>query len=74
MSLRHSPTPEQGGQTIARQKRVQLGSIQGNSYQVLEGLEAGEQIVVSGLLNLSDGVPIMPESQNPAGQAPQPAE
>jgi RND family efflux transporter MFP subunit len=66
--------PEQGGQTIARQKRVQLGSIQGNSYQVLEGLEAGEQIVVSGLLNLSDGVPIMPESQNPAGQAPQPAE
>ena len=68
------PNPEQGGQTIARQKRVQLGSIQGNSYQVLEGLEAGEQIVVSGLLNLSDGVPIMPESQNPAGQAPQPAE
>ncbi|MBD0334077.1 MAG: efflux RND transporter periplasmic adaptor subunit [Cyanobacteria bacterium Co-bin13] len=45
---------------VAEQRPVQLGNIQGNDYQVLEGLAAGEQIVVSGVLNLADGVPIMP--------------
>ncbi|MGB7440552.1 MAG: efflux RND transporter periplasmic adaptor subunit [Coleofasciculaceae cyanobacterium] len=63
-------TPEQSeankeGETqqIARQKPVKLGEIQGNSYQVIEGLEPGEKIVVSGILNLSDGTPIAPESE-----------
>ncbi|MBD0269330.1 MAG: efflux RND transporter periplasmic adaptor subunit [Cyanobacteria bacterium Co-bin8] len=45
---------------VAQQRPVQLGNIQGNDYQVLEGLSAGDQIVVSGVLNLADGVPIMP--------------
>lgn len=43
---------------VARQKPIKLGSIQGNNYQVLEGLQAGEQIVTSGILNLTDGTPI----------------
>ncbi|PSB06607.1 efflux RND transporter periplasmic adaptor subunit [filamentous cyanobacterium Phorm 46] len=50
---------------IARQKPVKLGTIEGNNYQVIEGLQAGEKIVVAGILNLTDGVPIMaqePES------------
>ncbi len=47
---------------IARQKPVKLGEIQGNNYRVLEGLKPGEKIVVSGLLNLTDGAPIIPES------------
>ena len=47
---------------IARQKPVKLGEIQGNKYRVLEGLKPGEKIVVSGLLNLADGAPIIPES------------
>jgi RND family efflux transporter MFP subunit len=46
---------------IARQKPVK-GEIQGNKYRVLEGLKQGEKIVVSGLLNLTDGAPIIPES------------
>lgn len=46
---------------VARQKSVKLGTIQGNNYQVLEGLKAGEQIVVAGILNLTDGVPIVPQ-------------
>lgn len=46
---------------VARQKPVKLGDIQGNSYQVLEGLKPGEKIVVSGILNLSDGAPIAAE-------------
>jgi RND family efflux transporter MFP subunit len=45
-------------QLVARQKAVKLGNIQGNSYQVLEGLNGNEQIVTAGLLNLSDGTPI----------------
>jgi RND family efflux transporter MFP subunit len=54
---------EQGpSKLIARQKPVKLGEIQGNKYRVLEGLKQGEKIVVSGLLNLTDGAPIIPES------------
>jgi multidrug efflux pump subunit AcrA (membrane-fusion protein) len=49
-------------QLVARQKRVKLGNITGNNYQVLEGLEPGDRIIVSGLLNLRDGVPVIPES------------
>ncbi len=39
---------------VARQRLVKLGSIQGNSYNVLDGLKPGENIVVSGILNLSE--------------------
>lgn len=48
---------------VAKQKPVKLGSIQGNSYQILEGLKPGEQIVTSGVLNLIDGAPIMPQTK-----------
>ncbi|MGB3759293.1 MAG: efflux RND transporter periplasmic adaptor subunit [Rivularia sp. (in: cyanobacteria)] len=48
---------------IAKQKRVKLGNIRGNNYQVLEGLRQGEKIIVSGILNLRDGAQIMPESK-----------
>ncbi len=47
---------------IAEQRPVKLGSIKGNHYQVVEGLEPGETLITSGLLNLSDGAAIMPES------------
>jgi RND family efflux transporter MFP subunit len=56
-------SPEGKTQLVAKQKRVELGNIKGNNYQVLEGLQPGERIIVSGLLNLRDGVPITPESQ-----------
>lgn len=45
-------------QLIASQRLVKLGKMQGNDYQVLEGLEPGDRIVTAGLLNISDGVPI----------------
>ncbi|NER78587.1 MAG: efflux RND transporter periplasmic adaptor subunit [Leptolyngbya sp. SIO1D8] len=47
---------------VARLRLVELGGIQGNSYQVMSGLEPGETIVVAGILNLQDGTPILPES------------
>lgn len=51
-------SPNGKSQLVARQKRVKLGPIKGNSYQVIEGLQPGEKIIVSGLLNLRDGAPI----------------
>ncbi|MGY6529967.1 MAG: efflux RND transporter periplasmic adaptor subunit [Cyanobacterium sp.] len=45
---------------VAEQRPIELGSLQGNSYQVLNGLEEGEQIVSAGILNIRDGAPIMP--------------
>jgi RND family efflux transporter MFP subunit len=51
------PAPEQ----VARLRPVQLGEIQGNRYEVVSGLDPGEIIVVSGILNLQDGMPILPQ-------------
>lgn len=48
---------------IARQKAVKLGTIEGNNYQVIEGLQAGEKIVTAGILNLTDGAPIMAQEE-----------
>lgn len=53
-------SPEQP-QLIARQQAVELGSIQGNNYQVIEGLEPGDNLIVTGVLNLSNGTAIIPD-------------
>ncbi|MEH2244241.1 efflux RND transporter periplasmic adaptor subunit [Nostoc sp.] len=45
---------------VAQQKPVKLGVIQGNNYQVIEGLKTGDKIVVSGILSLSNNAPITP--------------
>ena len=51
-------------QLIAKQKAVKLNKkqAQDNQYPVLEGLNKGETLVVSGIQNLRDGVPIQPQS------------
>ncbi|MEA5582705.1 efflux RND transporter periplasmic adaptor subunit [Nodularia harveyana UHCC-0300] len=54
--------PQGGYQLIARQRRVKLGNIKDDNYQILAGLEAEDQIITSGLLNVKDGVSIVPES------------
>jgi RND family efflux transporter MFP subunit len=43
---------------IARQQPVELGSIEGNNYQVIKGLKSGDKIIISGFLNLTNGAPI----------------
>ena len=55
---------------VARLRPVQLGQIQGNQYPVLEGLSTGETIVVSGILNLQDGTPVIPQSDDAGAAAP----
>jgi len=53
--------PQADSKLIAKQKPVKLGEIKGNNYQVITGLKPGEKIIVSGLLNLTDGAPIIPQ-------------
>jgi RND family efflux transporter MFP subunit len=55
----------------AIQKPVELGAIEGNNYQVVKGLKPGEKIVTSGLLSLTNGVPIV--AATPAGNPRQTA-
>lgn len=53
------------GQTlrVASQRPVQLGAIQNGQYQVLSGLEPGDEVIVSNILKIQDGVPVEPEAQ-----------
>jgi RND family efflux transporter MFP subunit len=55
-------SPQGVSQQVARQKRVKLGEIKNNNYQVIEGLQPEDKVIISGLLNLRDGVAIVPES------------
>jgi hypothetical protein len=46
-------------QLVAKQKQVKLGKIVDKKYQVTEGLQPGEKVVVSKLLKLKDGEIVM---------------
>ena len=43
---------------VARQRAIKVGSIAGDAYPVLEGIKAGDHVVVSGVQRLVDGAPI----------------
>jgi RND family efflux transporter MFP subunit len=51
-----------GKQVVARQRAVRLGDIVGNNYIVLDGIKAGERMIVSGMQILADGMPVVPQS------------
>lgn len=44
---------------ISRQRKIQLGSLQGENYQVTSGLQPGEKIIMTNLAKLRDGDPIV---------------
>ncbi|MEM6612330.1 MAG: efflux RND transporter periplasmic adaptor subunit [Cyanobacteria bacterium P01_C01_bin.72] len=50
--------PDGSMASIAEQRLVELGAIQGQSYQVISGLDSGDRLITSGILNLADGIPI----------------
>ncbi|MEH2331538.1 efflux RND transporter periplasmic adaptor subunit [Nostoc sp.] len=54
-------SPQGVSQQVAQQRRVKLGEIKGNNYQVIQGLQPEDKVIISGLLNLRDGVAIVPE-------------
>lgn len=47
--------------SVALQTRVQLGPLQNNRYPVLKGLDSGNQVITSNLINLRHGMPIQPQ-------------
>jgi multidrug efflux pump subunit AcrA (membrane-fusion protein) len=49
---------QQDSRLVARQRPVKLGPIVGDSYAVLEGLKAGDRVIVSGVQKLGDGAPV----------------
>ena len=64
----------EGGMTIAKQRAVQLGPVVGNDYVVLSGLTSGEQLIVSGVQKIGDGMPVNATSPGASAvQAPPPA-
>jgi RND family efflux transporter MFP subunit len=56
-------------QGIAHQVPVTLGSIQGQSYQVVKGLKPGDKVIVSGVSKLKEGAPIKPKENNGSSQS-----
>jgi RND family efflux transporter MFP subunit len=46
------------GTRFALQTPVRLGTLQNNRYPVLDGVQAGETVITSGLLNLRHGAPV----------------
>jgi len=48
--------------SVARQRTVTLGDTIGNDYAVMEGLKAGERVIISGIQFLIDGAPVKPIS------------
>ena len=53
--------PDEKGGLVARQKPVHVGPIAGNDYVLLDGIQAGEKLIVSGTQNLADGTPVSVE-------------
>jgi RND family efflux transporter MFP subunit len=61
------PTKVDPSQTVAAQKLIRLGKIIGNDQEVLEGIEVGDRIVTSGILQLQNCLPIAAEKPVGAG-------
>ncbi len=55
---------DESGREVVRLHPVGLGPIQGDRFQVRSGLKSGDQIAVTNILKLRDGVPIKPETKS----------
>lgn len=58
------------GQTVARQRPVDLGGMVGNDYVVRSGLSAGDRLIVSGVQKIGDGMPVSPQPAATSSEAP----
>lgn len=55
---------------IAHARTVKVGRVLDGRQEVVEGLRAGEQVVVSGYANLSEGMKVRVQESRPAPNAP----
>jgi RND family efflux transporter MFP subunit len=51
----------ENGKIVARQKMLHVGEMIGNDYVVLDGINAGDKVIVSGTQFLTDGATVMPQ-------------
>jgi RND family efflux transporter MFP subunit len=51
-----------GQQAVARQRVIQVGDLVGNDYVVLDGINAGDKIIITSVQMLADGMPVVPQS------------
>jgi multidrug efflux pump subunit AcrA (membrane-fusion protein) len=51
-----------GQQSVARQRVIQVGDLVGNNYVVLDGINAGDKIIITSVQMLADGMPVVPQS------------
>lgn len=68
---REGDSKEGQSELIARQIPITVGAIQGQAYQVIDGVKPGERIAVSNILSLKDKLPIKEasvEAQQPVNQ------
>jgi RND family efflux transporter MFP subunit len=59
----------EGNGTVARQKHLKLGDTTGDNYTVLDGLKAGDHVILSGTQFLQDGAPVLEQIQTNAKPA-----
>ncbi len=52
----------QVGKLVAHQKPLHVGDMVGNDYVVLDGINPGDQVIVSGTQYLVEGAPVVPQS------------
>jgi multidrug efflux pump subunit AcrA (membrane-fusion protein) len=53
---------DENGKLVAHQKPLHVGDTLGNDYVVLEGVNAGDKVIVSGTQFLVDGMPVVPKA------------
>jgi RND family efflux transporter MFP subunit len=54
---------DSGGKSVAHQRQIKVGPMDGNNYVVLDGLKAGDKIIVSDTQMLADGMPVKAQEQ-----------
>jgi RND family efflux transporter MFP subunit len=59
----------EGQGTVARQKLVKVGDNVGNDLEVLDGVKAGDHLIVSGTQFLQDGAPVTEQAAAPANSS-----
>jgi RND family efflux transporter MFP subunit len=58
-----------GKATVAKQRLLKLGDTLGNDFEVLDGLKAGDHLILSGTQFLQDGAPVAEQIQKDAKQS-----
>lgn len=54
---------DSGGKSVAHQRQIKVGPMDGNNYVVLEGLKPGDKVIVSDTQMLADGMPVNAQTQ-----------